>query len=346
MFDTKTLLKSLTTGAAALAFAMPMAADTPDEPAPQRQSPIGTVDADDSDVREVEGDVESAEADVEDAAERAEADAEAAADRAEDAAEDAADRAEAEADAAEDRVERAADAAEDGAQDLVDTIQSKQDLSTLQAAIQQAGLTETLRGEGPYTILAPTNAAFRDLPAGTLSELLQPENKEQLANLLKHHVIEGEVTAEDIAEKQFVTTITGERLRVVSDDGKTMIGDAEVTGIDMPASNGLVHTIDTVLVPQGESSTENAANRDRMDDSTRDRDTDARDMPQTDETRDRADRVGSVDRDGDSNADADSDVGSDRVEGDVDSTEAQDTDDADDVPGSIGNSTGNRDGEM
>ena len=136
------------------------------------------------------------------------------------------------------------------------------DLSTLVSALQAADLAETFKGEGDFTVFAPTNEAFNKVPKATLDNLLKPENKEQLQKLLKYHVLQGKMNAPDVIAKikdakgnLDVTTLNGEILTLSEKDGKVMIKDAKgnmatVTGADMAASNGVVHTIDKVLMPK------------------------------------------------------------------------------------------------
>ncbi len=226
MIDTKTILSTLAAGTAAFAFSVPVLADD----APHRQAPLADAEAEVDEAPEASA-PESDEVDAKRPAYR---------DR-----DDAAD-ADAEADA-------------DAPRDVVKVIKENQNLSTLVAAIQHAELTETLQQEGPYTILAPTNAAFRDLPAGTLSKLLKPENKAQLAELLKYHVIAGNVSAEQLAQQTSVQAASGQTLNVTSEDGTTMVNKSTVQDIDMPATNGTVHTIDTVLLPPNFMSSDEAA---------------------------------------------------------------------------------------
>jgi uncharacterized surface protein with fasciclin (FAS1) repeats len=127
-------------------------------------------------------------------------------------------------------------------------------LSTLVAAVQAAELVETLQGTGPYTVLAPTNAAFAALPDGTLESLLLPENKGDLAAILTYHVIAGKVLAQDLTNGQVVTTVNGGTLTVeINDEGLFFVdangGRAQVQSADVDASNGVVHVIDAVLLP-------------------------------------------------------------------------------------------------
>ena len=138
--------------------------------------------------------------------------------------------------------------------DIVALALKTETLSTLVAAVQAADLVETLQGEGPFTVLAPTNDAFAALPAGTLDTLLLPENKDQLASILTYHVIAGDIMAADLTNGQVVTTVNGGTLTVeISDAGVYFVdakgGKAKVVTADVDASNGTVHVIDAVLLP-------------------------------------------------------------------------------------------------
>lgn len=139
-------------------------------------------------------------------------------------------------------------------QDIVALASGNENLSTLVTAVQAAGLVETLQGEGPFTVFAPTNAAFAALPAGTLDTLLQPANKDQLSSILTYHVVAGEVKSSDLKDGQVVTTVQGGTLTVNIADGKVTLTDAKgnkvnVVTADVDASNGVVHVIDGVLLP-------------------------------------------------------------------------------------------------
>ena len=139
--------------------------------------------------------------------------------------------------------------------DIVATAAATADLSTLVSAVQAAGLVETLQGAGPYTVLAPTNEAFAKLPAGTLDTLLLPENKSQLSGILTYHVISGDVMSSQLTNGQVVPTVNGQNLTVEITDGKVYFVDAKggkamVTTADVDTSNGTVHIIDSVLLPQ------------------------------------------------------------------------------------------------
>jgi uncharacterized surface protein with fasciclin (FAS1) repeats len=136
------------------------------------------------------------------------------------------------------------------AKDIVDIAIGSADHSTLVTAVTAAGLLETLKGAGPFTVFAPTNAAFAALPAGTVDGLLKPENKEKLAGILTFHVVPGAVKAADLKDGQKVKTVQGEELTVSIKDGKVMINGANVTAADLSGSNGVVHVIDAVLLPK------------------------------------------------------------------------------------------------
>jgi uncharacterized surface protein with fasciclin (FAS1) repeats len=120
---------------------------------------------------------------------------------------------------------------------------------TLAAAVTAAGLVQTLQGEGPFTVFAPTDAAFAAIQKD-VDTLLKPENKEKLANILTYHVVSGKALAADLKDGQELTTVQGGKLKVAIKGDKVMIGDAHVTTADVAASNGVVHVIDKVLMPK------------------------------------------------------------------------------------------------
>ncbi|MFY0698168.1 MAG: fasciclin domain-containing protein [Balneola sp.] len=122
-------------------------------------------------------------------------------------------------------------------------------LSTLATAVEAADLEATLQSEGPYTVFAPTNEAFENLPEGVLNELLKPENKEQLVAVLTYHVIPGEVMSDDVTKTMKAKTIQGSNASIKSNGESVMIENAEVVKADMDASNGVVHVIDEVILP-------------------------------------------------------------------------------------------------
>ena len=136
------------------------------------------------------------------------------------------------------------------AQDIVDTAIAAGQFETLVAAVQAAGLVETLKSEGPFTVFAPTDAAFAALPAGTVANLLKPENKHQLIDVLTYHVIPGAVMAGDIAGKKLmVATVQGSEVSIDATMG-VKVDDATVVTADIETSNGVIHVIDKVILPQ------------------------------------------------------------------------------------------------
>ena len=133
--------------------------------------------------------------------------------------------------------------------DIVDTAAANGSFNTLVAAVKAADLVKTLKGKGPFTVFAPTDAAFAKLPKGTLESLLKPENKAQLAAILTYHVIPGKVMAADISGKMLkVATVQGENISINATRG-VKINEASVVTPDVGASNGVIHVIDTVILP-------------------------------------------------------------------------------------------------
>lgn len=133
--------------------------------------------------------------------------------------------------------------------DIVDTAVAAGSFNTLVAAVQAAGLEDTLRSDGPFTVFAPTDAAFAALPAGTVETLLKPENKDQLVSILTYHVVPGKVMSGDIAGKTMsVATVQGSNVDVNATDG-VMIDNATVVTADIETSNGVIHVIDKVILP-------------------------------------------------------------------------------------------------
>ena len=123
------------------------------------------------------------------------------------------------------------------------------DFSTLVAALQAAGLVEVLAGDGPYTVFAPTNEAFAALPPGTVENLLKPENKDQLVAVLTYHVVPGTVYASDVTKLDSATTVQGDSIEIAANMGQVKIDNATVVATDIEASNGVIHVIDTVILP-------------------------------------------------------------------------------------------------
>jgi uncharacterized surface protein with fasciclin (FAS1) repeats len=122
------------------------------------------------------------------------------------------------------------------------------DFTTLVSALRAADLVDALQGEGPFTVFAPNNAAFAKLPPGALEDLLKPENKNKLAGILKNHVVEGKVMAADVKSGN-VKTLDGKKVEVAVENGKVGFGGAQVIATDIEASNGVIHVIDTVVLP-------------------------------------------------------------------------------------------------
>ena len=135
--------------------------------------------------------------------------------------------------------------------DIVDNAVNSADHTTLVAAVKAAGLVETLKGKGPFTVFAPTNGAFEKLPTGTVGTLLKPENKDKLRRILTYHVVAGEVHAADVVKLQSAKAVSGDTITVKGRDGKVHVDGANVTKTDIQASNGVIHVIDTVILPKG-----------------------------------------------------------------------------------------------
>ena len=134
--------------------------------------------------------------------------------------------------------------------DIVDTAVAAGQFKTLAAALTAAGLVDTLKGPGPFTVFAPTDAALSpSLPAGTVDTLLKPENKAKLTAILTYHVVAGKVMAADVVKLKEAKTVNGAMVAVKVDGGNVMINNAKVTTADIAASNGVIHVIDTVLLP-------------------------------------------------------------------------------------------------
>ena len=134
--------------------------------------------------------------------------------------------------------------------DIVDTAVSAGSFNTLVAAVKAAGLVETLKGKGPFTVFAPTDDAFKKLPPGTVEDLLKPENKEKLQAILTYHVVSGEVLAKDVTKMTSAKTVQGQSLTIAAKDGGVMVDNAKVVKTDIACSNGVIHVIDTVVLPK------------------------------------------------------------------------------------------------
>lgn len=134
-------------------------------------------------------------------------------------------------------------------ENIVEIASGNKDFTTLVAAVVAAGLAETLSGNGPFTVFAPTNEAFAKLPAGTVEELIKPENKEKLAAILTYHVVAGKALSSDLSDGQSIKTVNGQEVKVsVGDNVK--VDEAIVTTPDLEASNGVIHVIDSVIMPK------------------------------------------------------------------------------------------------
>ena len=132
--------------------------------------------------------------------------------------------------------------------DIVDTAVNAGSFATLVAAVEAAGLVETLKGEGPFTVFAPTDEAFAALPEGTVETLLMPENIDQLTAILTYHVVPGAVMSGDLSDGMMASTVQGGDLMISLGDA-VMVNDATVTTADIEASNGVIHVVDTVIIP-------------------------------------------------------------------------------------------------
>ena len=134
--------------------------------------------------------------------------------------------------------------------DIVDTAVAAGSFNTLATALQAAGLVETLKGKGPFTVFAPTDAAFAKLPAGTVENLLKPENKDKLVAVLTYHVVPGAVSSGQVVKMTSAKTVQGGSVKISTKDGGVMIDGAKVVTADVVASNGVIHVIDSVILPQ------------------------------------------------------------------------------------------------
>jgi len=136
-----------------------------------------------------------------------------------------------------------------GQKDIVDTAIAAGQFNTLAAALDAADLVTTLKGDGPFTVFAPTDAAFAKLPAGTVESLLKPENLDQLVAILTYHVVPGKVMAKDVVKLTQASTVNGSDLSIKVMDEKVRINDATVIAADVVTSNGVIHVVDTVILP-------------------------------------------------------------------------------------------------
>ncbi|TWB90723.1 putative surface protein with fasciclin (FAS1) repeats [Synechococcus sp. Ace-Pa] len=134
--------------------------------------------------------------------------------------------------------------------DIVDTAVSAGSFKTLTTALTAAGLVDTLKGEGPFTVFAPTDEAFAKLPAGTVESLLMPANKQKLTSILTYHVVAGDVKAADVVKLSSAKTLNGQSVKIKAKGSKVMINGATVVTADIATTNGTIHVIDTVLMPK------------------------------------------------------------------------------------------------
>jgi uncharacterized surface protein with fasciclin (FAS1) repeats len=132
--------------------------------------------------------------------------------------------------------------------DLISVASGADNFKTLVAAVKAAGLVETLQGKGPFTVFAPTDAAFAKLPAGTVEDLLKPENRDKLVAILKYHVISGKVLAADVKTME-AKTVQGQSVKLVVSDAGVTVNSAKVVKTDLLAENGVIHVIDSVILP-------------------------------------------------------------------------------------------------
>ncbi len=135
------------------------------------------------------------------------------------------------------------------AADIVDTAISAGQFETLAAALKAADLVDTLKGEGPFTVFAPTDEAFAKLPEGTVANLLKPENRDQLVAILTYHVVPGSVPAADVVKLGSATTVNGANVEILVSDNGVQVDSANVIKTDIAASNGIIHVIDSVILP-------------------------------------------------------------------------------------------------
>ena len=133
---------------------------------------------------------------------------------------------------------------------VVENAANNESFSTLVAAVKAAGLAETLSGSGPFTVFAPTNAAFEKLPAGTVEKLLKPENKDQLVKVLTYHVVPGKVMAKDVVKLSKAKTVEGSEVAIAFNGDVVTVDNAKVIKTDVNSSNGVIHVIDTVILPK------------------------------------------------------------------------------------------------
>jgi uncharacterized surface protein with fasciclin (FAS1) repeats len=140
---------------------------------------------------------------------------------------------------------------------IVENAVAADDFKTLVAAVKAADLVETLSGEGPFTVFAPTNEAFGKLPKGTVEELLKPENKKKLISVLTYHVVPGKVMAKDVVQLKNAKTVQGSKVKIRVKDGTVMVDNAKVVKTDIACKNGVIHVIDAVILPKEKAEKKN-----------------------------------------------------------------------------------------
>ena len=139
--------------------------------------------------------------------------------------------------------------AQEAEMDIVDTAVEAGSFETLVAAVGAAGLVDVLKSEGPFTVFAPTDEAFAALPEGTVASLLKPENRDKLVAILTYHVVPGKVLSSDVVKLESAKTVQGESVSISVNDGNVMVDNANVVAVDIETSNGVIHVIDSVILP-------------------------------------------------------------------------------------------------
>ena len=139
--------------------------------------------------------------------------------------------------------------AQEAKKDIVDTAVAAGSFETLVAAVGAAGLVDVLKSEGPFTVFAPTDEAFAALPEGTVASLLKPENRDKLVAILTYHVVPGKVLSSDVVKLESAETVQGQSVSIAVNDGNVMIDNANVVAVDIETSNGVIHVIDSVILP-------------------------------------------------------------------------------------------------
>jgi uncharacterized surface protein with fasciclin (FAS1) repeats len=139
--------------------------------------------------------------------------------------------------------------AQQDSKDIVETAMAAGSFNTLAKALQAADLVDTLKGQGPFTVFAPTDEAFAKLPAGTLNDLLKAENKQRLQRILSYHVVPGRVSSADVVKLRTAKAVSGDTIDIDTNGGTVRVDNARVVKTDVAASNGVIHVIDTVILP-------------------------------------------------------------------------------------------------